>query len=139
MNDFDLNKITGNEPPLITEDDKDAEIERLHRACEYNNTRAAACEDELQRKEAEIERLRDQVQIRAGHVLDLEQTVKQREEEIERLRALISYTNASVGRSMRDLWTAVREPDKSGMSVDHALGHLAQSLAPLRAEAVERG
>jgi hypothetical protein len=36
------------------------EIERLLRICEYNNTRAAACEDELQRKEAEIERLRDE-------------------------------------------------------------------------------
>ena len=31
MSDFDLQKITGNEPPLITDDDKDAEIERLRR------------------------------------------------------------------------------------------------------------
>jgi predicted nucleic acid-binding Zn-ribbon protein len=31
MNNFDLNKITGNEPPLITEDDRDAKIERLER------------------------------------------------------------------------------------------------------------
>jgi len=31
MSDFDLSKITGNEPPLMTDDDKDAEIERLTR------------------------------------------------------------------------------------------------------------
>ena len=29
MNDFDLSKITGNEPPLVTDDDKDAEIAAL--------------------------------------------------------------------------------------------------------------
>jgi hypothetical protein len=32
MSDFDLSKITGNEPPLMTDDDKDAEIELWHSA-----------------------------------------------------------------------------------------------------------
>ena len=31
MKDFDLSKITGNEPPLITDDEKDAELYRLRR------------------------------------------------------------------------------------------------------------
>jgi hypothetical protein len=56
--------------------------------------------------------------------------------EIERLRELIRKIKTDVDGSMRDLWTAVREPDKSSMSVDHALNHLAQSLAPLRREAL---
>lgn len=57
-------------------------------------------------------------------------------DEIERLRVLIRETQTAVDGSMRDLWIAVREPEKSGLSVDHALGHLAQSLTPLRREAL---
>jgi rubrerythrin len=39
MSNFDLSKITGREPPLETEDDKDAEIARLERELAESNER----------------------------------------------------------------------------------------------------
>ena len=84
--------------------------------------------------EQEIERLQADRQMTVDGFKTI---VATQADEIERLRELISATAAGMASPMFDLWTAVREPEKSSMSIDHALGHLAQSLAPLRQEALD--
>jgi len=63
MSDFDLSKITGNEPPLITDDDKDDEIERLRAELDCDRAILVARTDRMNQLDAEIARLRDQYAV----------------------------------------------------------------------------
>ena len=70
---FDLSKITGNEPPLQTENDKDAEIERLRAELaransnvEIKDALARGRQQALERLSSELKQAQRELWVAAG-------------------------------------------------------------------------
>jgi chromosome segregation ATPase len=88
MNDFDINKITGNEPPLITEDDRDAEIERLERDL-------SVALEELDEEYRVVGKFMEEIERLRYEKAVLQETLKGTSislgNEIERLREAVAY------------------------------------------------